>query len=437
MNFFESISQDNLTQMISSAQSSLFLSLPFLHKEMAEAIRQLSIKNDSSNDQMGIHIIVDFDAQTIRQGYGEFEAVQKLLPLNIDLQNLKDNRISFIIADDMGYFLFIESRSLIPADKATINAVKIDTVTMTRLKFHFFPSIDKNEIQNELSNAIIEESKQLEDAEEIIQQDRSKAQQISENEYHEVKSDLQKSPPIHPDYKRKVNIYSTRFQYAELRFKGKSFQQCWVSLPDSLMPYKDQGLRKKLQTKLKLFDGLKETQAYKDYLKVKDKEKELINKYLISINCRPNQKILKKEHKQNFEKEIKQLNSELQTVGENLYEEMIDEIKNAKEELKSTLYNFWVNNPTQEMINMGEKNQKIMAQDASERAVNNLDFPDPYKRWVKNLKIEVYYSDITYEDLGNEELLSELKEKEVIDKEDETHLADFSKGIKYEEGYLK
>ena len=196
-------------------------------------------------------------------------------------------------------------------------------------------------------------------------------------------------------------------------------------------------MRKKLQTKLKLFDGLKETQAYKDYLQVKEKEKALIDNYLVSLRCRPNQKILKKEDKQNFEKEINDLNSELQNVGENLYEEMINEIKNAKEELKSTLYNFWVSNPTQEMLNMGEKNQKIMAQDASERAVHNLDFPDPYKRWIRNLKIEVYYSDITYEDLGNKELLSELKEKAIIDKEDETYLADFSKGIKYEEKQLK
>ncbi len=437
MNYFESFSQERLAQVISNVDSALYLSMPFLHDEIAESVRELAHKGDSDKNQLDIHVIVDFDAQTIRQGYGEFEAVQKLLPLNIDLQNLKDNRVSFIIADDIGYFLFIESRSLIPADKATINAVRIDSVTMTRLKYYFFPSVGKDDLQNELSNAIIEESKKLEDAEDITQQERSPAQEITEGEYHSVKNELKNNPPIHPDFKRKVNMYATRFQYAELRFKGKSFQQCWVPLPDSLLPYKEEGLRKKLQTKLKLFDGLKETQAYKDYLQVKEKEKALIDNYLVSLRCRPNQKILKKEDKQNFEKEINDLNSELQTVGENLYEEMINEIKNAKEELKSTLYNFWVSNPTQEMLNMGEKNQKIMAQDASERAVHNLDFPDPYKRWIRNLKIEVYYSDITYEDLGNKELLSELKEKAIIDKEDETYLADFSKGIKYEEKQLK
>lgn len=437
MNYFQSFSQDSLNQMISNVQSCLYLSLPFLHDEMAENIRKLSLKNNAVIEKVDIHLLVDFDAQTIRQGYGSFEAVRQLLPLNIELKNLSDNRVSFIIADDIGYFLFIESRSLIPADKATINAVRIDPVTMTRLKLYFFPSIDEKEMQNELSNAIIEESKQLDHAEDIIQQDRSQAKEISEEDYQAVKTDLKNNPPIHPDYKRKVNIYATRFQYVEVRFKGKSFQQCWLTLPDNLLPYQDNGLRQKLQTKLKLFEGLKETQAYKEYLKIRDEEKRMLEKYTISLNCRPNQKILKKEDKENFKEEIVALNSQLKKIGKNLYGAMLNEIKNTEKELKSTLYNFWKNNPTEDMRNMGEENMDLMARDKADRAVKSIEFPEPQKRWIKNLKIEVYYSDITYEDLGNAELLKELKEKELIDQADETNLADFSKGIKYEEGQLK
>ena len=397
----------------------------------------MSRKNDTGSGQVDIHLLVDFDAQTIRQGYGSFEAVRKLLPLNIELKNLSDNRVSFIIADDIGYFLFIESRSLIPADKATINAVRIDPVSMTRLKLHFFPSIDEKEMQNELSNAIIEESKQLEHAEDIIQQDRSQAKEISEKDYQVVKTDLKKNPPIHPDYKRKVNIYATRFQYVEVRFKGKSFQQCWLTLPDNLLPYKDNGLRQKLQTKLKLFEGLKETQAYKEYLKIRDEEKRMLEKYIVPLNCRPNQKILKKEDKESFKEEVEALNSKLEEVGKNLYGEMLSEIKNTEKELNSTLYNFWKNNPTEDMRNMGEENMDLMARDKADRAVKSIEFPEPQSRWIKNLKIEVHYSDITYEDLGNAELLKELKEKELIDQADETNLADFSKGIKYEERQVK
>jgi hypothetical protein len=423
--------------MISNVESSLYLSMPFIHDEMAEAIRELSQRNDPEKAKVDIHILVDFDAQTIRQGYGSFQALQKLMPLNIDLKNLSDNRVSFIIADDIGYFLFIESRSLIPADKATVNAVQIDPVTMTRIKFHFFPSVDQKEMQNELSNAIIEESQKLEYAGEIIQQDRSPAREISEKEYHSVKNDLKKSPPIHPDFKRKVNIYSTRFQYVEVRFKGKSFQQCWLTLPESLLPYKDNGLRQKLQTKLKLFDGLKETKAYKEYLQVREKEQQLLKEYTAPLRCRPNQRILKKEDKEQFKKEIENLNSELKTIGENLYGNMLSEMKDTEEELKSTLYDFWKNNPTEDMRHIGKENMDLMARDKADRAVKLIDFPKPYERWLKKLEIVVHYSDITYEDLGNENLLKELKEKGLIEKAEEVNLADFSKGIKYKEEQLK
>ena len=76
---------------------------------------------------------------------------------SFDVKSLKDNRISFIISDDIGYYLFIESRSLIPADKETINATKIDPVSIVRLKHYFFPDVKVLNIQDELADAIIEE----------------------------------------------------------------------------------------------------------------------------------------------------------------------------------------------------------------------------------------------------------------------------------------
>ena len=96
MNYFESISQEKLSQLIAKTKESLFLSLPFLHQEMAEAIKQLSNKNRSDGKKIDIQILIDFDAQTIRQGYGELEPVRELINKNFNIKSMDDNRISLL-----------------------------------------------------------------------------------------------------------------------------------------------------------------------------------------------------------------------------------------------------------------------------------------------------------------------------------------------------
>jgi hypothetical protein len=88
MNYFESISQEKLSQLISDTEHSLFLSLPFLHQEMAEAIKQLSNKNRPDGKKVDIQILIDFDAQTIRQGYGELEPVKELINKNFGISQI-------------------------------------------------------------------------------------------------------------------------------------------------------------------------------------------------------------------------------------------------------------------------------------------------------------------------------------------------------------
>jgi len=434
MNYFESISQEKLSQLIAKTDNSLFLSLPFLHREMTDAIKQLSNKKRPDGKKINIQILIDFDAQTIRQGYGELGPVRELINENFNIKSMDDNRISFIISDDIGYYLFMESRSLIPADKSTINAVKIDSVSIVRLKHYFFPSTKQEELKDELSDAIIEESQQLENAEQIMQKEKAPAKEITREKFENVTADIESNPPIRPDYERRVKIYATRFQYVELQLKGGGFKQHEIKLPDKLLPHSNEELKRRLQARLKLFDQLKKTDAYKHFKEIEKKKEDMAKRYLTQLKCRPNQRILRKEEKEYLQKEIEQLNTKLNEVIQELYGEMINDIKYVKEELKETLYDFMLNNPTREMINLGEENKELMARDRAARIIDSFKMPDPYSQWLKNLRIEAYYSDITYEDLGREELLEELYEKGLIDEEDENNLADFSKGIKYSEG---
>jgi len=206
MEYFKSLTSTALVELINSTRKELYLCIPALHPEIADAIIELDYMQNHDKEKVRIKLLVDFDAQTFRQGYGDFHSVENLFKGEFEIRNLKDNRISFVISDNSGYYLFIESRSLIPADKETINAVKIDSVSRIRLKNYFFPGEEEKDFQNELADAIIEESKILDKPEELIPNNPASVLDLSIEMVKKLKTDLEKNPPLNPDYKRIVEF---------------------------------------------------------------------------------------------------------------------------------------------------------------------------------------------------------------------------------------
>jgi len=184
MEYFGSLTQKDLAHLIRSTKKELLIALPMFHQEIAEAI--MSVATVESDEKIEIHILVDFDAKTFRQGYGDINSIEQLFKQDIDIKTLKDNRISFVISDQTGYFLFIESRSLIPADKETINAVRIDPVSIVRLKQFFFGTSIKMNYKDELVNAIIDEGLLLDRAKETENHQIAPIAKISKDELKEV-----------------------------------------------------------------------------------------------------------------------------------------------------------------------------------------------------------------------------------------------------------
>jgi hypothetical protein len=426
MEYFKSITQSGLSELIISTKKSIYLSLPSIHYEIAGAICYLDYMSDREGREVEIHILVDFDSNTFRQGYGNFDTVNNLIKGEFDVRCLTDNRISFIISDNIGYYLFIESRSLIPADKETINAIKIDPVSIVRLKHYFFPEVNGSAIQDELANAIIEESILLKEP--IIEGASAVINEIDESLLNSVKADLEKNPPLNPDFKRTVELYSNKFQYAELHYKGQNIEHFTIEIPSKLLPYKNIELRKKFITRLKLFENINKSEDFVKFKTVEECKNQISEKYLTPIKCRKGRSVLKKEFKVEFENEIAALRLKLNELKNSIYSAMSDEIETAKTNLCETMRLFLLENPTEDMITMGKNNHERMAKNISKGLTNSIRV-DPAKLITK-FKIDRHYADITFEDLSDSELLEEFKEKELIDEADETRLADFSKGIK-------
>lgn len=424
MEYFKKITQQDLCNLIQSTENSLFLCLPSIHEEIKDSILKLKQNRNS----VLINLLIDFDPQTLRQGYGEFNSISNLFG-KIGIKELPDNRISFIITDQLGYFLFVESRSIVPANKQTLNAIKIDPLSQVRIKHQFFADDIGGDIQNEIANAIIEESRMIENAKDDLQKDKEfSPASITEERYEFVRKNIETNPPLKPDYKRIVEYYSNNYQYAELNYHGQNIQHTAVSIPSKILPYRNEEMKKKMITKLKLFENIDNSEFFKQFKEIEFRKKEISERFLTPLGCRPNKSILKKEEKALFTKELDELKDELETRKKDLYTVMLEEIKRSKHSLKESLCNFLLDNPTEDMKMMGDQNHQVIADNIANTLVDKLAIPDPV-RIIEKFKIKVIFSDLTYEDLSDQELVKELIEKRLLKEGEMKSLASFGKGI--------
>ena len=434
MEYLKSLTQAEIEQIILSTKESLYICMPAIHEELESAITYLDYSNDNSKTEIKIHILIDFDSQTFRQGYGNFKSVEDLINGGFDVKCLKDNRISFIISDNIGYYLFIESRSLIPADKKTINAVKIDPVSIVRLKKFFFTETENSDFQDDLVNAIIEESKQLKNTNELLSEQIASVTEISNIEIESVSEVLKKNPPIHPDFKRIVEFYSNKFQYVKVKFEGANLQYRKIEIPSKALPIMDATLKDKLETKLNLFEKSDEENCFKPLIDFKTKLTEIRDAYLTKVKSR-DESLLDKLKKSAFEEQIENLKKEINGVKNDIIGNIAEQINQTKIRLLADLIDFFIANPKSlfpNHPNLWESNQNYIQQSAKSKAeevIYRIKWPEAHLL-VDDFKLSVQYSDITYEDLKSQEFVNELKDFNLIDESDENRLAEFGKGVK-------
>lgn len=422
---FASYSENDLAQFIQTAHDEIFVCLPFIQSSIAEAL--IAVKNTHSPKT---HVLIDFDAQTVRQGYGKLEAVEKLISEGVQVRNLKDIRIAFIIVDQLGYFLFIESRSLLPADKSTINAVQIDALTQVKLKKHFFnhePSaVAKREVQRILNN----EANHLDEVVENLEKESPQVSPITKEAFEEVKQDLAANPPLDPDYKRLVEVYSSRFQYVKLLFTGANIKNKKIDLPTNDLLNSDSKLKEKLETKLNLFDPEQTQTSFSVLEDLKNEVNALRENYLKKIKSR-DESLLERSKKEEFIKAIEQVTKKFSSAKDEAVDEISKQIRQTKNLLKAELISSYLENPEQLSLRSTHFSQdelREMAEDKAGRVIYGMKWPAG-EELLEKLALKALYSDITIEDLKSENFRKELLEIGMITKQDINAIAEFTTTI--------
>lgn len=419
MEYILSLTEQSLCNQISKTQRDLFICMPLIQPKVIKAVKDL---HECRGNNVSINLGIDFTPETFRQGYGEFDSYKEDWIKKFNVRQIQDNRISFIISDDFGYFLFFESRYLIEADKPLINAIKIDPISIVRLKQYFFNAFDKGALANHLANAIIDESLQLKSIEMELQSQDKKSFTIIDSEMVDyVKNDLIKNPPLKPDYKRIVEVYSNKFQYVKLEFKGANLKTKKIELPKRAIPVNDPELKKLLEAKLNLFDEYCCEDFFMKLEKFKSDVQSVRDEFLIKIKTRE-ENILSKSNKKEFENAVESLKEDLKKVVESVDVILQEQINSRKETLKKLLTEFFSKNPE---FTIGSR---ASASDMASRIIFHIKWPKE-SVLTSAFKITTQYSDITFEDIQNEELINELLSRKLIDKSEKNSLADFWKAM--------
>lgn len=115
---------------------------------------------------------------------------------------------------------------------------------------------------------------------------------------------------------------------------------------------------------------------------------------------------------------VREISNEIETTKKEVSEQLISFYSQYNEELP--FFKFIANK------NKDEINKEIQLH--VEKIVNSIKWPDA-QQLLENFKLETYYSDITFEDLNNIELINELKSRGLINTEDDEKLSTFSQGI--------
>jgi len=430
MEYIKSLTEKDLCDFILKTKESLYICLPLLQPAVLDAIAKMPNNNNSA--KVSVNIGVDFSPETFRQGYGEIKSYEKILLCDYNVLNMKDNRISFVISDNVGFYLFFESRYFIPADKETINAVQIDPISIVRLKQHFFQKCkNKSDFSNEIANAMINESIQLH-AIDYPGSNSINSTKIDVENIENVLADLKQNPPLKPDYQRVVQIYKNKLQYIQLEFVGANLQSKRIALPSKALPLKNAEFKKKLESKLSLFDEKSRIDTFDLLIDFKEKLQEFRFNYTIPLKSRK-ENVISMLDKIEFEKELEVLQKDLKEIKQKSIKKVSAQIESTRKQLEVELDDFYYLNYENlfiqnSLFDLDEETKRSESHNSALETIYHIKWPKAHEL-LDGFSLKVYFSDITFEDLNNKSLLNELKEKNIINEADVKYISEINKGI--------
>lgn len=368
-----------------------------------------------------VFIVVDLDANNDYRGLNEIEEINKLFVLpNVTIKNSKGINVSFISnLIDFNYYLFPVSK-ILKSSPEGYNAAAMDAVVATEIFGKFFPElIDKEHslflriIRRQKENMIsklTEDIEDMHDEEQVIYEllsDQFECTSVSKEEIDVIRQKVKEFPPEKPDLTRKINFISTYIQVVDFKFEGANWQSASVTIPKRLIPFKNESLKKNLDSKLKIFTKDNENESLKNFNKLKKEVDELRKEYFFRSKHR-SKSIIKLNERNAFKTKFDSLLAKVNAFKDSLFELVQSQIQLSKNNIKNELYQYYLINPDSKMEKYrGNSNFNSMVNDEVDNMMREIKFPTVYDI-IGELELTLSYLNFTYEDFEDLKFLEEL-----------------------------
>lgn len=425
--FIKKIGFAEITDIISGTETDLIISMPNIHEDICYSIIDYKKRNNIKN----VKIIVDNSENKYRNGFGDIKALTMLKEAEINIYTVVNNFVSFIISDSYGYFLFTQSRIHTGDDEIALNAVLIDPVSIVMLKNFFFKQVNNvgsDEIKKGLKDCEAL-SKEFTDKafEEINEGISANIKEIEKEEITNVKTELDKNPPLHPDLRRRIQTYTAKVQFVELSFEGANLLNKEIKMPEDLFPFKDEKIRKSIIARMKLFNDKLKIDEMEPLLKLREQIKDA-RKPLSALTSRKGKNVIKKEEKVEFLKAIDNIKKNIPKAKTQVVEYLDNEILNSIDRIKVEIKQFLIENPPDDI--------KEYSIETKERKINNyvneiiikMHIPEA-RNLLDNISININFYDLTYEDFKDGKLLEEFTTKKIMTDNDVESIVNIKKAF--------
>lgn len=328
--------------------------------------------------------------------------------------------VSFLICDNLGCYIFPQSRIFSDLDDVSFNSVLIDPVSIIRLRNHYFPTdnlFDKESIENELIESISKVKEYMNDTSKDIKNEQPvKLNHLSSENLSLVKDKLINDTPEHPDFQRKIKTYTSKIQFMELRFNGANLQNKELDIPSKILPFKDEEIINKLKTKMKLFSNIEENIKFKKYLDLNSRV-EKVRSSLFPISSRKNKSVIKIEDKANILNDLIDISNDIKSITNEIAGVIKQEILDTKERTFNEICHLLQNYPPDSLKSYADDLKVRAIHDEAHNIVSKIKFPEPYDLF-KNVNIYYKFYALTFEDFKDDELLEEFENKGVLSNND-------------------
>ncbi len=186
-----------IAELVDGAKHSVCYAAPGLQMAVAKA---MAVTAHRLSPDM-LTVCLDFDERVMRMGYGEIDAVKLLRDSGISVRSANGLRTALVIADNAGYIftptaLYLEAE---PADGGPPNAIRMSGEQIAEALARLSPAAKAIAV----AQAKTQEEKQRIEA---LPLDVG-SDQVTDVQFSEVGSSLEKAPPVRFDLARQVRVF--------------------------------------------------------------------------------------------------------------------------------------------------------------------------------------------------------------------------------------